>query len=78
MERAVIMNTPHKVNATHSDGDGMILLRINGEVEQYVNLSKNDAMVLMAELAMAISDEYGQFSCQGKALGYSYPAKLAK
>lgn len=51
------------IEATHSDGDGNILLR--SEAFGYLVLSKEEALTLMAELAMAVSDEYGKFSSYG-------------
>lgn len=43
------------IEATHSDGDGKILFRINGE--QFVNLDLGDALILLAELSKAIALE---------------------
>lgn len=45
-----------QIEATHSDGDGNILLRINEQ--QYINLTKNEALSFMAQLADAILREY--------------------
>lgn len=57
------------IEATHSDGDGVILVAIDrdGEAPIYRNLDKDQAITFMADLAIAISDEYGKFN------SYSYP-----
>lgn len=52
------------IEATHSDGDGQVLIRVNACVEEQTKtfrLSRLGALHLLAELAMAVNDEYGLF-----------------
>lgn len=54
-----------KLDFTHSDGDGAILMRFiheDGKQTLLPTLSKAMAMHAMAELALAIRDEYGPFN----------------
>lgn len=53
-----------KLDFTHSDGDGLVLVRIidkKGEMHILPGLTKAQALDAMAELAEAIRDEFGPF-----------------
>lgn len=60
------MITTPQIEVTHSDGDGNILVTVQ-ERSLVLVLSKAEAMTLMANLAISISNEYGKFN------SYSYP-----
>ena len=54
-----------KLDFTHTDGDGKILLGLkdeNGELIGSCSLTKEQALDAIAELAIAIRDEYGPFN----------------
>lgn len=54
-----------KLDFTHSDGEGKILLGLkdeSGELIGSCTLTKEQALDAMAELAIAIRDEYGPFN----------------
>jgi len=54
-----------KLDFTHSDGDGNILMRLIdefGEAVGSITLTKEQALDAMAELAIAVRDEYGPFN----------------
>jgi hypothetical protein len=72
IEWAGSMNTPRdnemppvvKIDFTHSDGDGVILMRLlhaDGEESGLRAISREMAMDAMMELAEAIRDEFGPF-----------------
>jgi len=71
------MNT--NIRVTHTDGDGFIQLGVEleagphkGTIDTVAMLTKEQALTLMANLAIAISDEYGESN------SYLYPGCKAK